>query len=143
MPPAELHQALTNAVQTALRELAAVECSPRDKAPAVDLTAALPVVTAGGGAGVLALAMPDATVWALARRVLVAVGVEPDAATAQDCAGEAVNVIAGQAKTMLTGTPHHFTLCTPEVTAGPPDLPGAFALAFDSDVGPFALHARL
>ena len=33
-----------------------------------------------------------------------------------DVAGEFANVIAGQAKTILKGTPYHFTLSTPVVT---------------------------
>ena len=134
--------ALIEAVTTALRELAAVECAVCDTAPPADLCAVLPVTTTAGP-GALALALPEATALALARRILADTGVEPDAAAVRDCAGEVVNVVCGQAKTMLRGTPYHFTLSTPRVADGAPDVGDAHVLAFASDAGPFALHVHL
>lgn len=142
--PDELFAPLTEAVATALRDMAGVECGPLDAAPPVtDFHAMLPVTTAAG-AGFLALALPEATAAELARRVLLAGGApaEPDAAGVRDCAGEVVNVIAGQAKTLLYGTRYHFALSTPRVGPGPVSGAGA-VLAFGSEVGPFALHVRL
>ncbi len=59
--------------------------------------------------------------------------------------GEITNVIAGQAKALLHGTPHHFSFSPPVVT-GPsaglklPENMDSLVLAFDSDVGGCALQ---
>lgn len=140
--PDELFAALTEAVTTALRELAAAECAAIDLAPAADLFAVLPVTTASGE-GVFVLALPEATAFALARRILAESGIEPDATVVRDCVGEVVNVVCGQAKTLLSGTPYHFFLSTPQVADSAPAVEGAFVLAFGSDAGPFALHVHL
>lgn len=138
--PNLLQSALTEAVATALRELAGAECVPIELAPATDLYAALPV-TNPAGIGAIVLALPDATAQALARRVLAEAAVEPDAGVVCDCAGEIINVICGQAKTLLAGTPYHFDLGTPRV--GRTTASGGYVLAFDSGAGPFALHIQL
>ena len=65
------------------------------------------------------------------------------AAAVRDCAGELVNVVCGQAKTLLRGTPYHFTLSTPRIADGAPDVLNAQIIAFASDAGPFALHVHL
>lgn len=140
--PEEQLAALVEAVTVALRELAAVECAVCDSAAPAELSAVLPVTTAAG-VGALALALPEATALALARRILADFGVEPDAAAVRDCAGELVNVVCGQAKTLLRGTPYHFTLTTPWVADGAPEVPNAQVIVFASDAGPFALHVHL
>lgn len=139
--PSELHAALSAAVATALLDLAGAGCAAADRAPETDLYAALPV-TNPAGLGAIVLALPDATARALARRVLAEAAVEPDAGMVRDCAGEIVNVICGQAKTLLAGTPYHFDLGTPHV-AGPASFEAWDTLAFDSDAGPFALHFQV
>lgn len=140
--PEDLFAALTEAVATALRELAMVECAAIDRAAEADLFAVLPVTTAAGE-GAFVLALPEETALALARRVFAEAGIEPDAAVVRDCAGEIVNVVCGQAKTLLGGTPYHFTLSTPRVETGAPAAERAFVIAFGSDAGPFALRVHL
>ena len=146
----ELHAALTESVAVALRELAGVEAAARDSHETsgpegfADVSAALRVTTSAGD-GYFVLSFTDAVGAALARRVLAESGTEPDAEMTRDCLGEVVNVVAGQAKTLLYGTPTHFTLATPTVTAGAPALaePERWLVTFASEVGEFALHVRL
>lgn len=139
--PDEVHAALVEAVATALRELAGVECAVTDRRPATDLYAALPV-TNPAGIGAIVLALPGATARALAGRVLAEAAVEPDAGVVCDCAGEIVNVICGQAKTLLAGTRYHFDLGTPHF-GGAVSFEAWDTLGFDSDAGPFALHVQV
>ncbi len=146
--PDELLEPFVAAVATTLREMAGVEAVERDRfwtpgGPGRgDVTAILPL--AGASAGWLAVALPAATATAIARRVLAETGVEPDDIMVRDCAGELANVIAGQAKTLAFGTPHHFTLATPTVASGAA-IPtgGGWAIAFASDIGEFDLVVRL
>lgn len=145
-PNEELYAPFVEAVAVALREMAAVESGPRDGdggAPA-DVSAVLPVTTAAG-TGYVALHFSEATATELARRTLALAGAgSADAATLRDCLGEVVNVIAGQAKTLLVGTPYHFTLSTPRVETGAPArTDGALVLAFGSEAGDFTLRASL
>jgi CheY-specific phosphatase CheX len=53
-------------------------------------------------------------------------GTELNDGIVNDVAGELANVIAGQAKTMLKGTPYHFTMSIPAVSrrAGCEHSPG-------------------
>jgi CheY-specific phosphatase CheX len=82
---------------------------------------------------------PEATAAALARRVLAEAAVELSTEMIRDCMGEVANVVAGQAKALLFGTPFHFTLSTPTVLAGhAPVAGGSQVVVFDSDVGEFA-----
>ncbi len=96
--------------------------------------------------GSLVLSFPEPTAAAVARRVLADVGAEPDEALVCDCLGEVVNVVAGQAKTLLLGTPYHFHLSTPVVLNGAgreiphPEGGRCFVVAFGGDVGDFALQ---
>ena len=145
----ELIGPFAEAVAVTLREMAGVEAVVRDAAPAAgpagfgDVSAVLRLST--GGEGYMVLSLPAATAAALAGRVLGGVIGEPDAAMVLDCAGELANVIAGQAKTMLVGTPHHFTFSTPRVADGDPGLPAGewWVAAFLSDAGEFSLHLCL
>ena len=63
---------------------------------------------------------------------------EPDDAMVRDCAAELLNVTAGQAKTLLYGTPHHFTFATP--TALPVGAAGGAGVGYDSECGAFSLR---
>lgn len=87
----------------------------------------------------LVLAFPRPTAAELARRILAEAGEEANDEMIRDCAGELANVIAGQAKTTLFGTPHHFTLATPTVRFGTLKVEGA-SVRFQSDAGEFVLQ---
>lgn len=144
----ELMGPFAEAVAITLREMAGVEAAARGAAPATgpggfaDISAVLRLST--GGEGYLVLSLPAATAAALAARIL-GDAVEPDEAMARDCAGELANVIAGQAKAMLVGSPHHFTFGTPRVAAGDPGLPPGdrWVAEFVSELGEFSLHLCL
>jgi CheY-specific phosphatase CheX len=144
--PGELIEAFTTAVATTLREMAAAEVVVRDASRAsggeglADVSAALRLDA--DAERWLILSFPRATAAALAGRVLAEVGGEPDEGMIRDCAAELVNVIAGQAKALLFGTPHHFTLSTPTVLAAGPSgvADGRTVVRFDSDAGAFTLH---
>jgi CheY-specific phosphatase CheX len=144
--PDALIEPFTTAVVTTLREMAGVEALVRDTGPAdggegpADVSVALRL-NADAERWVV-LSFPPGTAAALARRVLADIGDEPDGGMIRDCVGELLNVIAGQAKALLFGTPHHFTLSTPTAPidgrAGP--VAQRSAIRFDSDAGPFTLH---
>jgi CheY-specific phosphatase CheX len=140
--PGELIESFTTAVTTTLREMAGVEAVVRETFRAAggealaDVSAALRL-DADVERGVI-LSFPLRTAATLAGRVLAEVGGEPDEGMIRDCAAELLNVIAGQAKALLFGTPHHFTFSTPTVPAVGPA--GESVVRFDSDAGPFALH---
>jgi CheY-specific phosphatase CheX len=95
--------------------------------------------------GYLVLSCPTAVAAELARRVLGDASATLDAAMIRDCVGEIANVIAGQAKTRLYGTPHHFNLTPPTFGGEIPPSANAerWVLSFSSDVGEFAVHVRL
>ena len=143
--PDDLVGAFTEAVPFALRELAGVEVVVRDAGPATaavdaDLAAAIRLDTAAGE-GRLVLCLPGRTAEALARRILAGTPAETTPDLVQDCMGEVANVVGGQAKTLLVGSPSHFTLSTPVVgTDIPVSAPEAWAIRFDSDAGEFAVH---
>ncbi|QDU21974.1 chemotaxis protein CheX [Urbifossiella limnaea] len=132
----ELLGAFDTGVVTSLRELAGVEAVRCGGCVGdADVAAALRLdVGAGWWA---ALAFPYATAAALARRVLAGVADEPDAALVRDCVAEFLNVAAGQAKTLLYGTPHHFTFATPTT---PPDTAAGDGVGFESECGTFLLY---
>ena len=146
----ELLAALAEAVAVALRELAGVEAAPRAARTAsgpegfADVSAVL-AVTTRAGPGYFVLSFGDEHGAALAKRVLADLGAAPEPGVIRDCLGEVVNVVAGQAKTLLFGTPMHFTLATPAVVAGVPALANLERLlvTFVGELGEFALHVRL
>lgn len=136
-------EAFATAVATTLREMAGVGATVRatNRASGVEGSGDVSAVIRldAQAEGWLVLSFPPATAAALARRVLVEVGGEPDAGMVRDCAAELVNVVAGQAKTLLFGTPNHFTLSTPTVHTGPVDAPRRFVITFNSEAGDFSL----
>jgi CheY-specific phosphatase CheX len=144
--PDELLEPFITAVATTLRELAGVEVTVRDASPTagnvspVDVSAALRLDADVNGW--LILSFPRATAAALAGRVLAGVEGEPDEGMIRDCAGELLNVTAGQAKALLFGTPRHFSFSTPtNLTDGRPDAAaGWWVIRFDTDAGEFTLH---
>jgi len=148
----EVVEAFVAATLTAFQELTATPVTPRgpvrlcttpaagDVRARVDLRRPRP--------GRLVCTFPLAVLESLARRYLPA-GAALTADVVDDCAGEFANVIAGQAKTMLKGTPYHFALSIPAVSRGQPPAAdaepgrGHWLLLFDSDVGGFGVQVEL
>jgi chemotaxis protein CheX len=81
-----------------------------------DITVVLDL-TPGRGA-MLVLCFPRPMAAALAERVLAGAGGATDGALVRDCMAEITNIIAGQAKAMLHGTPHRFAFSTPRIFSG-------------------------
>jgi chemotaxis protein CheX len=97
---------------------------------------------------ILVLSFPRRTATALARRMLAGVSAHVDDELIRECAAEIGNVVAGQAKALLAGTPYHFVFSLPEVVAGVNDFqptPGLDCLVIDfsGDQGEFALQLFL
>src|SRR5262249_13202885 len=96
--------------------------------------------------GYLALGFPQQTAAALAQRMLSGVLKEIDAALIRDCVGEIANVVAGQAKALLAGTPYQFPFSLPGVVGGgAPDLGSnpdgeCLVVVFGRDLGEFAMQ---
>ncbi len=138
---------LGTAVRQTLVEMAGVEVAVQSvhgrEAPAAlgDIAAVLELASARPG--LLIMSFSTRTAQALAGYVLAEVHEELTPALVQDCMGEITNVIAGQAKALLHGTPHHFSFSPPVVHAGVFKLPEdmtSIVLAFDSNVGGCALQ---
>jgi len=91
--------------------------------------------------GLLALALAAETLEALARRYLP--DEPPSDELLHDAAGEFANVIAGQLKTSLKGTPFHFDLSTPRITLELPTLADPILLGFECDAGRLSLIISL
>ena len=143
--PDALIEPFTTAVATTLREMAGVETVVRDVSRAsgreglADVSVGLRL-EADAERWVI-LSLPVGTAAALGVRVLAGAGGEPDEDMVRDCAAELLNVIAGQAKALTFGTPHHFTFSTPTALAdGSAAAAGRTVVRFDSDAGAFALH---
>jgi CheY-specific phosphatase CheX len=147
--PHELVEAFAAGVPLALREMAGVEAVVRVARPAAaaDTIAGLSAtirLTAAGGEGRLILAFPEPTAAELARRILAGTVDEPAADMIGDCMGEVANVVAGQAKALLVGSPAHFTLSTPTVSTGlVAAADGLWAIRFDSEAGEFTAYVCL
>lgn len=130
-----------------LREMAGIEAAPGEPKRVADLNAigdiAAVLALMAASNGYLVLGFPIATATALAQRVLDG-ATELNDTMIRDCVGELANVVAGQTKTLLFGTPEHFTLSTPTVVSGPPDVPAGnwWMVDFRSEVGPFRLCLR-
>lgn len=137
--PPEVVEAFSAAAVTALEELvqiaAVLDDAPR--APhASDETCVLAAVRlARRLPGRLTLSLAVQTAEDLARRYLPP-GAPLTEAIIDDVVGEFANVIAGQAKTALHGTPYHYTLTLPSVVrtraADIPPAASAFALRFET-----------
>jgi CheY-specific phosphatase CheX len=84
----------------------------------------------------------DETARALAEHVLASVTGNVSTEMIHDCVGEVANVVAGQAKAMLVGSPAHFTLSTPTVQVGDAarSIGQRRVIEFDSNVGGFAVQ---
>jgi chemotaxis protein CheX len=95
--------------------------------------------------GLLILSFSTSTAEALARRILADVAEQQDPAMVADCMGEIANIIAGQAKALLHGTPNHFVFSTPKVTFAEQgmvfkDGMTSLVIALECEQGAFALQ---
>ncbi|WP_425618924.1 chemotaxis protein CheX [Anatilimnocola sp. NA78] len=144
--PAEVVEAFSAAAVTALREMTQLDAllAPQDttselKGELVEAVMQLlrPV------SGTFALVMAVDTAERLTERYLP-VGTELTKEIVNDVVGEFANVIAGQAKTMLKGTPYHFLLSLPVVSRGAIAAKRAgFAANFQTDSGQVHLFVAL
>jgi len=118
--PPEVVNAFTAAAMTALQELIQVEAFAD---PGLQNSLAVsqgPFVSASltlmrSIPGKMSLVLTEETASRLAALYLPE-GTALNREMVDDVAGEFANVIAGQAKTVLKGTPHHYTISTPVVT---------------------------
>jgi chemotaxis protein CheX len=109
-----------------------------------DISAVIGLLTKSEGS--LVLSFPEASAAAFVRRILAGVVDEPGPDTIRDCVGEICNVIAGQARGILSSTPYAFALSTPTIVSGTgheirhkPGMP-CLVIAYGSELGEFALQ---
>jgi CheY-specific phosphatase CheX len=138
-----LFQPFVDSVRTALLEMAGIEVAIRSTSGAaspgagdiiavVELTSTPPMT--------LMLSFPGRTAEALAAQILTDVKVTTDDVVTKDCVREIANVVAGQAKTALSATPHHFSCSLPTIAdVTPMGAAEGFFAAFDSPAGEFGL----
>ena len=144
--PAEVIEAFSTAAVTALREMTQFQALsiPQDtpSKPNGELVVA-EMRLLRSVPGKFALVMTVDTAERLTERYLP-VGTELTAELVNDVVGEFANVIAGQAKTILKGTPYHFRLSLPVMTrsALAEKLPG-FVANFQMDAGQVQLYVTL
>jgi chemotaxis protein CheX len=146
-------ESFITAATVALAEMAGTEVSVRDvyqatlDAPWGDVSAMVSIKSASDG--LVVLSFPERTAAAIAERVLADVKAVINESLVQDCVCEIANVIAGQAKTLLAGTPHQFAYSLPRVVSGdlsqsrPETGRGCLVAAFRSDLGEFTLRLAL
>ncbi len=147
--PAEVLEAFTAATLTAFEELTRTPLAPGEPdgdwtGPPADWVVA-EIALLRTVEGRLWLAFPRPVLETLAGRFL-AHEPQPSPDLVEDAAGEFANVIAGQTKTMLQGTPYHFNISTPQIgpwRATPADEDIRLALPFDSDTGRFVVAISL
>ena len=147
--PPEVVAAFTAATVTTFEELTQTSLVPGEvyltrTTPPVDwVTAAITLRRAAEGR--LMVAFPRPVLEALTARYLGdRTPLTPE--LVDDAAGEFANVIAGQAKTMLRGTPYHYALSTPRLgkDGDPPGTEMEFlALPFHTDIGRFTVLVAL
>ena len=98
--------------------------------------------------GTMFLVLPKQVASQIASRYLPP-GTMLSDALIDDVAGEFANVITGQAKTILKGTPYHFAMSMPQVSrsAAAPSLnftePSTVMISISSELGPLMLHVNL
>jgi CheY-specific phosphatase CheX len=145
--PSEMIEAFVAATTTAFQELTNTETVARepfvvDRLLTRDVNAT--VVLRHDPPGRLILSFPLLVLEAfVSRYVAGAATLTPE--LLDDAAGEFANVIAGQAKTILKGTPEHYWLSTPVVSRAAaslahPEGASIVTLFFDCDAGTFVLQ---
>lgn len=150
LPPTEVAAVFSASATTALQEMTSLDSFVTSIQPA---TIPGPFVSASLQLlrpipGKLTLILRAESAKDLANRYL-----PPDTVITEelvdDVAGEFANVIAGQAKTILKGTPYHFSLSTPEVThtelcvTATDTSERTLAVELDSEIGPMLLRIDL
>jgi CheY-specific phosphatase CheX len=116
----EVADAFQSAAITVLQELTQIEAFPEQTSSPVKGMSSGGVVLAAirllrHTPGTMTLVLSTDTASQLAAHYLPE-GTQLIHEIIDDVAGEFANVIAGQAKTILKGTPYHFTMSTPVVT---------------------------
>jgi CheY-specific phosphatase CheX len=146
--PDELVEAFSAAVPFALRELSGVDAVIREASHATaagtmaEVAAVVPLALAHGEVHLI-LSFPQRTAEELAQRILAGTAVSLTTDLVRDCIGEVANVVAGQAKALLVGSPSHFSLSTPNVRPGAEaDKAGGQVIRFESDAGGFTVRLR-
>jgi chemotaxis protein CheX len=144
--PAEVIEAFSSAAVTALQEMTQYEALSVPQDTTSELAGNLVVAAMRllrSDPGNFALVMTRDTAKRLAERYLP-VDTELTEELINDVVGEFANVIAGQAKTILKGTPYHFLLSLPVVSRGAlgEKLPG-FVANFKIDSGQVQLYVTL
>jgi CheY-specific phosphatase CheX len=135
-----------------LREMAGVEAvvmesyRTMEHRTLADVSAVMPLTSPNGGTIVLGFSKPAAT--EVARRILAEVMPDVDEGMIRDCAGEVLNVIAGQAKALLHGTQYPISFATPTVVGMGQAIPGnedadCLVVEFQSDAGGIVLQLCL
>lgn len=96
--------------------------------------------------GSMVLSFPDHTAADVVKQILRGVMDQPSQDAIRDCVGEIANVIAGQVRGQLEGSPYHFALSTPTIVAGvgheirhKAGIP-CQVVAFSSELGDFGLQ---
>jgi CheY-specific phosphatase CheX len=144
----QLADPLSAAVCQAIQQMTGMEMTlqsvqRRDRpAPLGDIVTVLELTSAVPG--LLVMDFSTRTAQAFARQVFAEVQEEATPSLVQDCMGEIANVVAGQAKALLHGTPYHFSFSPPLVQPAQsvklPESMASLVLAFDSDAGGCALQ---
>lgn len=150
LPPTEVTAVFSAAATTALQEMTSLDSFVTSIQPATlpgpFVTASLQLLRPIPGKLTLILRIESAK--DLANRYLPP-GTVITEELVDDVAGEFANVIAGQAKTILKGTPYHFSLSTPEVThtdvsvTAADTAEGILAIELDSEIGLMILRIDL
>ncbi len=151
--PQEVVTAFTAAAMTALQELIQVEAlaDPRLQnslaaSPGPFVSASLTLMRSVPGT--MSLVLTEETASRLAARYLPE-GTALNREMVDDVAGEFANVFAGQAKTVLKGTPHHYTMSMPVVTRAASfnqlsnAAAGSLAASLQSELGRILLFVNL
>ena len=145
----QLAEPLVTAVEQTLSQMAGAEVTVRSAyqsshpAGMGDLSVTLTLTQSLEG--LLILSYSAGTAEALARRILADVAEQLDPAMIADCMGEIANIVAGQAKALLHGTPNHFLFSTPKITLGEEGMAfkegmTSLVLALECEQGAFALQ---
>ena len=99
--------------------------------------------------GVMVISFPDHTALAITARILAGVTDDLSSDVVRDCIGEIANVIAGQARGILSNTPYQFAMSTPTIVSGAgheirhkPGMP-CLVTAYTTELGDFALQLCL
>lgn len=139
---------LITAVRQTLVEMAGVEVMVRSvyqttaSPPLGDLSTFLELSMATEG--LLILSLSGRTAESLGRRILAEVSTDPTPELIQDCVNEVGNVVAGQAKALLAGTPYHFTFSPPKISIAENrqwlQSSTAVVIAFETEIGNMTLQ---